>query len=106
MPVVLQGVSIDKQRKVLQRVVTHQLIILENQTQSMIEELKINDPPNPQTHLIQVVYATSQSCPTNIVKPSSLNYKIGLKTAVEDFLKKESKIDDYQIVVEECRPPL
>jgi hypothetical protein len=36
------------------------------------------------------------------VKPSSLNYKIGLKTAVEEFLKKESKIDDYQIFVEEC----
>jgi hypothetical protein len=29
------------------------------------------------------------------VKPSSLNYKIGLKAAAEEFLKKESKIEDY-----------
>lgn len=36
------------------------------------------------------------------MKPSSLNYKISLRQAVEEFVKKESKIDDYQIMVEEC----
>lgn len=34
-----------------------------------------------------------------IIKPSSLNYKISLKQAVDDFIKKESKIDDYTVVV-------
>jgi len=36
------------------------------------------------------------------VKPSSLNFKISLRQAVEEFVKKESKIEDYQIMVEEC----
>lgn len=36
------------------------------------------------------------------MKPSSLNYKIGLETAVKEFVKKESKIEDYEIMVEEC----
>jgi hypothetical protein len=31
-----------------------------------------------------------------------LNYKISLRQGVEEFVKKESKIDDYQIFVEEC----
>ena len=36
------------------------------------------------------------------MKPSSLNYKISLKQAVEEFLKKESKIEDFELVVQEC----
>lgn len=36
------------------------------------------------------------------MKPSSLNFKISLRQAVEEFVKKESKIEDYQIMVEEC----
>jgi hypothetical protein len=31
-----------------------------------------------------------------------LNYKISLRQGAEEFVKKESKIDDYQIFVEEC----
>jgi hypothetical protein len=30
-----------------------------------------------------------------------LNYKIGLKQAVEEFVKKEYKTDDFQLMVEE-----
>jgi hypothetical protein len=36
------------------------------------------------------------------VKPSSLNYKISLRQAVEEFVKKESKIEDFVVIVEEC----
>lgn len=45
---------------------------------------------------------TGQACPPSILKPSSLNYKISLRSAVEEFMKKESKIEDYQLLVEEC----
>ena len=34
-----------------------------------------------------------------IIKPSSLNYKITLKQAVEDYIKKEAKIEDFEIGV-------
>lgn len=45
---------------------------------------------------VKIVFAQSASnCPSIIVKPSSLNYKIGLKTAVEEFIRKESKIEDF-----------
>lgn len=38
---------------------------------------------------------------SQIIKPSSLNYKISLKQAVEEYLKKEIKFDDFVVVVEE-----
>ena len=41
-----------------------------------------------------------------IIKPSSLNYKTSLRQAVEDFIKKESKIDDFNIEVEEQQSSL
>lgn len=76
----------------------------------MIEDIRIVPTPGqshqtPDGYVIQIQSSLGQSCPSNIVKPSSLNYKIGLKTAVEEFLKKENKIDDYQIVVEEVKTP-
>lgn len=68
----------------------------------MIEEIRVTDSTTAhgttsndhQVH-VQIQYASGTSCPSSIVKPSSLNYKIGLKTAVEEFLKKESKIQDF-----------
>lgn len=51
---------------------------------------------------MQISFLSGTVCPPTIVKPSSLNYKISLKSAVEEFVKKESKIDNYQIHVEEC----
>jgi hypothetical protein len=50
---------------------------------------------------VQILYANNNACPPQILKPSSLNYKISLKQAVEEFIKKESKIDDFTIVVDE-----
>ncbi len=35
------------------------------------------------------------------MKPSSLNYKISLKHAVKEYIKKEAKSDDYSVKVEE-----
>lgn len=80
----------------------------------MIEEIKVeeiihhnqqqttsSDLSKTSQLTVQIIFAQNSQCPANIVKPSSLNYKIGLKAAAEEFLKKESKIEDYQIVVEE-----
>ena len=39
--------------------------------------------------------------PASIIKPSSLNYKISLKLAVQEFIKKESKIDNFTVMVME-----
>lgn len=36
-----------------------------------------------------------------IIKPSSLNYKITLKQAVEEFIKKESKMDEYILEIQD-----
>lgn len=63
---------------------------------NMIEDIKVTEAScGSDHHNIHISFAQTQSCPANIVKPSSLNYKIGLKTAVEEFLKKETKIDDF-----------
>lgn len=43
----------------------------------------------------------ANNSPLQIIKPSSLNYKISLKQAVEEFIKKEAKVEDYTIIVEE-----
>ena len=98
--------SIDKQRKTYKRGITHPLIILENQPPSMIEEIKVTDNGNDndkyQSLQVQIILASGSACPSTIVKPSSLNYKISLRSAVEEFVKKESKIDDYQIMVQDC----
>jgi hypothetical protein len=44
---------------------------------------------------------TSSASIPLIIKPSSLNYKISLRQAVDDFIKKESKIDEYALEVQE-----
>ena len=67
------GMSAEKQRKTLQRVVTHQLIILENQPSQMIEEIKFQDGVGGSgsssghdqgKHLnVQILLAQGSSCP-------------------------------------------
>ena len=41
-----------------------------------------------------------------IIKPSSLNYKISLRQAVEDFIKKEAKVDNFNVEIQEEQPEL
>jgi hypothetical protein len=59
------------------------LIILENPTPNIIEKLSLRDvtPPAPAEG--------SKSGTPNIVRPSSLNYKISLIEAVRSFINKE-----------------
>lgn len=103
-PSVAFGMSMDKLRKTLNRVITHQLIILENQPPQMIEDIKgselhgtnaICGHDQGRQIQVQITLAQGSTCASSIVKPSSLNYKICLRQAVEEFVKKESKIEDY-----------
>ena len=105
------GTTIEKLKKSMIRVISHQLIILENQPPHMIEDIKVNEllganaisghDQGRQIH-VQISLSQGSSCPPSIVKPSSLNYKISLRQAVEEFVKKESKIEDFVVIVEEC----
>lgn len=48
------------------------------------------------TSTIKISEGTSQ--PSSLVRPSSLNYKISLSEAVNDFVKKEWPCNDDQVV--------
>ena len=80
--------SVEKQRKVLDRAITHQLIVLENPPPIPNEDAKNKEQDGENNN------SAVPAVPTNmpIIKPSSLNYKISLRQAVEDFIKKESNI--------------
>jgi hypothetical protein len=67
-----QGWSEEKLEKTIKRAMQHQLIILEN--------------PPQQSEAKDFIDSTK---PLTIIKPSSLNYKVSLKTALESYVKKQ-----------------
>lgn len=64
-----------------------------------MDDIKIKSSlDNVQANNIPV---TNASISALIIKPSSLNYKISLRMAVEEFIKKEHKIESFDVDVEE-----
>eukprot|EP00347_Sterkiella_histriomuscorum_P020422 403337867 len=114
-PQINATMNTEKERKTLDRLVSHQLIILEYPSSVLIEDIQNTDsaqqsPMKGNSPLKQSSYKISfqqqnlgQSQTAQIIKPSSLNYKISLKQGVEEYIKKESKIEDIEIQVEELK---
>ena len=84
-----------KDKKITDRIIAHQLIILETTGNKYIEHIKIrefNDKMDEKSSTIKLSEGNSQ--PSSLVRPSSLNYKISLSEAVNDFIKKDMPLSD------------
>ena len=89
----------EKEKKITDRIIAHQLIILETTGNKYIEKINIRefDPKmDEKTSTIKLSEGTSQ--PSTLVRPSSLNYKISLSEAVNDFVKKDMPCNDDQFI--------
>lgn len=97
-----------KEKKITDRIIAHQLIILEKTSTKCIEKIQIrefNDKLDEKESTIKLCDGNNQ--PGSIVRPSSLNYKISLSEAVEDFIKKDMPVADDQFIdvaLEEPKP--
>lgn len=101
----IYNVTKAKEKKIIDRIIAHQLIILENPTGSFIESIRLeekNKSGNSKegTGVAVTVSETNQNQSPMIVRPSSLNYKISLIEAVKNFIAKERCGPDQQIEVE------
>lgn len=100
-------IDIKKEKKITDHVIAHQLIIMENTALKPIEVIKIRefqDKMDKNEMTIKTVDNGSTQ-PTNIIKPSSLNYKISLREAVNDYAKKELPCTEGQFIdVQEEEP--
>lgn len=86
-----------KEKKITDRIIAHQLIILETTGNKYIEKIQIrefNSNLDEKTSTIKLSEGNSQ--PSSLVRPSSLNYKISLSEAVNDFIKKDMPCNDEQ----------
>lgn len=93
-----------KEKKIIDRIIAHQLIILQNPSQSFIDAIRLDDKTkagNPkETGFAHTVSDTTKGITPTIVRPSSLNYKISLVEAVRNFISKERVGPDQHIEVE------
>lgn len=88
-----------KEKKITDRIIAHQLIILETTGNKYIEKITIrefNDKLDDKTSTIKLSEGNSQ--PSSLVRPSSLNYKISLAEAVNDFIKKDMPVNEDQVI--------
>jgi hypothetical protein len=88
-----------KEKKITERIVAHQLIILEKPTKSTIEGIMIREfnPKMPEKEpTIKMSEGNNQ--PGSIVRPSSLNFKISLSEAVGAFMKKDMPVAEHEFV--------
>jgi hypothetical protein len=87
-----------KEKKITDRIIAHQLIILENTGTKYIEKIQIGefyqgDKKEDIKNLETVKLTESNGAqPSSLVRPSSLNYKISLSEAVLDFIKKDMNL--------------
>jgi len=101
----IYNVSKNKEKKIIDRIIAHQLIILENPAQCFIDAIRLeeklkNGNSKEGTGSAHTVRETTQGMTPTIVRPSSLNYKISLIEAVKNFITKERCGPDQQIEVE------
>lgn len=100
-----------KEKKIIDRIIAHQLIILENPSSNYIESIKLQERNKngvvPGTGIATVskesAPSTAQQHPA-IVRPSSLNYKISLIEAAANFIDKEKVGPDVHLDVEVEEP--
>ena len=95
-----------KDKKIIDRIIAHQLIILETTGNKYIEDIKIREfNPNMDEKQSTIKLSEGNSQPSSLVRPSSLNYKISLREAVNDFIKKETPLNDDQILDVQTEDP-
>ena len=87
----------EKEKKITDRIIAHQLIILENSGNRYIENIKIKEfhkgkKGSTDKEESSIKLSEMNSAPTTLVRPSSLNYKISLSEAVNDFIKKDMPV--------------
>jgi hypothetical protein len=91
-----------KEKKITDRIIAHQLIILENTGNKYIEKITIREFNQPKTAAEKaestIKLSEVNSPPSTLVRPSSLNYKISLSEAVLDFIKKDMPLADDQFI--------
>ena len=88
-----------KEKKITERIVAHQLIILEKPPKSTIEDIKIREfNPNMEEKESTIKLCEGTAQPSSIVRPSSLNFKISLSEAVVAFMKKDMPVADTEFV--------
>lgn len=95
-----------KEKKITDRIIAHQLIILENTTKHCMDNIKIrefNEKMDEKESTIKLSEGSSQ--PASIVRPSSLNYKISLSEAVVDFIKKDMPLLEDQYIDVQIEEP-
>ena len=95
-----------KEKKIIDRIIAHQLIILENPDNKLIEGVRLQEknktgivPGTGFAVTSKEANPASTQHPT-IVRPSSLNYKISLIDAAAAFIEKEKVGPDQQFDVE------
>ena len=91
-----------KEQKIIDRIISHQLIIMENPGGAIIEKLEFNG----EEVVMQVEGESKESktSPPSIVRPSSLNYKISLLDAAIAFVQKDKQAD--QVLDVELEEPI
>lgn len=90
-----------KEKKITDRIIAHQLIILEQTGNKTIEKISIKDnnaPSGADDKGSTIKLSEGNSQPSSLVRPSSLNYKISLAEAVNDFIKKDMPCNDDQVI--------
>lgn len=101
----IYNVNKSKEKKIIDRIIAHQLIILENPSNSFIDAIYLeeklkNGRAKEGTGLAHTVREAASGMKPTIVRPSSLNYKISLIEAVKNFISKEKVGPDQHIEVE------
>ena len=79
-------------KKITNRIVANQQILLETTSTNFIEsiDIKTNGPT--------VKLFKDATKPPNLIRPSSLNYKITIKAAVNDFVLQELKCKENEFI--------
>mmetsp|Transcript_11001 Transcript_11001/g.16681 ORF Transcript_11001/g.16681 Transcript_11001/m.16681 type:complete len:232 (-) Transcript_11001:1499-2194(-) len=95
------GMEQAKEKKTTDRIIAHQLIILENTVNDQyIEKIfvrEFNKKMDEKESSIKLSRGNGKQ-PSSLVRPSSLNYKISLREAVTEFIKKDMPVGDDQFV--------
>lgn len=94
------GLDPAKEKKITDRIIAHQLIILETTGNKYIDKITIRefnkDKLDEKQSTIKISEGNTQ--PSTLVRPSSLNYKISLSEAVNDFIKKDMPCTEEQFI--------
>ena len=102
-----------KEQKIIDRIIAHQLIILENPSSQLIENIRLRNgvqSSKAQDQPAATATATTtngngnQNATPGIVRPSSLNYKISLSEAVVAFCNKDKLNEDQYTEIEGEEP--